>query len=907
MLFFGLGYKITNEEKLAFLTNTESNLKKKNMVKFLTPEELYDYIQTNDSILNEMVLEENQVVKFFLDIDIKQSEYFEKFNTKVLYELGNLLEDFIFFIYSYESVEWLFIRKNETINLKDLEYKKFFKLIVSNIALTKSNSPEKYSFHCIFNNLLYETKFIKNIKNLLQDFKKSFVFEPNLSSFIDDQVFRKKTSLRFIYSKKVDSDYLHYPIKIENKNDKIIIINETVNIDKENIGLYSFTFIDEEEEIYFLFKNRTDKYIDQNLKPLPIAGSSVDLTACNLEALLELEDKVALNPYLNTYKIYNIIEFIFKKTDLLKIEIVDYIKNREFFNSNTLLKEYYRKNIPIEFNYEKSICFFCGKSEHKNIFDISIYEAGISLIKRGGFSCKPLQIIYPPMKEYKICSFIATLDVVKKTSTDDLIIYTKKNGWKLVSTEFFEVKNMLNEYTNLFLKQDREIMEKVTSAKIKDDLSSILVSFDAVPTYFPYHFKFKNGILNTQNDEFIETSNAKNLYITTGVNYDYIKPEDYDDDLKARDAYIRKVIDEIIPPVINNQENYNRKTFEINISTAILSDYKNVITIFWGKHLAGKSTIKYLLKESIGFENQLEMPINTYTETINLQKPNSWLGQSNLKTLSVASESAKREKFKSQSFKILTEPFLTSKKLYSNKTCQVNYLTQIIDTNNYPLFDDEDLAAYRRMAIIEFKSYFKSTFTDLGSTISNIFEKNPNKYIEKTNLKSEILKGTYRLVFFNILKSWVQKYHLNGTKMVDTFEYSHANKFEKCVGALSLPGHCVTIENIIPEKQMFYKVSITDINNQKLVITHAKKSYLHNYFANIVEENDWQLETLPALNRFKQRARTGIFYPLVLKEDILEKDLLSIVGKSEELIENDEKDAFDMNNYMKYKKEQTNE
>lgn len=154
------------------------------------------------------------------------------------------------------------------------------------------------------------------------------------------------------------------------------------------------------------------------------------------------------------------------------------------------------------------------------------------------------------------------------------------------------------------------------------------------------------------------------------------------------------------------EDDEDRVLFEKHLSSILIRCNKNIITFFVGKTKAGKSTIKDLIKNVLGDNNYIQLSTDIYTNLIDSHKPHSSKGKISYRLCSFAHEPGEDKILKSENIKLLTETVIKARQLNSNKDDQVNFLTQFIDCNQMLSLDFEDPAAIRRIAIINFNSFF---------------------------------------------------------------------------------------------------------------------------------------------------------------------------------------------------------
>lgn len=874
-----------NEEIKAAIDECVSN---NNILYFNNPDELYNEYYKNinkDQICikdlktyNEIYNTVDSLFTFFMDIDIKKEEYEDDVcnqeSINIHETLSTILENFVKYFLKYNE-KTIIVQENNNKELSSIDVKKCKDVILKNIYITKNKNFDKYSFHIYFPKIIVNEECISIIKDIVKSFKD--IDDNNFVKYIDEHVYKKNLSLRLLYCKKNKEDeFYHYPIKCLYKNKKLEIIDEEQELTIDTFKNYLFTF-NKFNTNYFL----VNQFITESESNLNIILSIKEL---NLQELYNS------NPYLHFLSLKSLFLMIFTSSQQTEFDYKNNLKNIEFFNKSENVTNI-KSKIILEFDYSKYKCMFCNAKSHKNIHVIHIGNFGVNIIKEGRSNkCKIKSIPYKKLSEYQICEFIYKKNLVKRIYNNELIIFNDKKGWINIKegrqNDFSDLKNLLISNKNYFNSENIKTIFKISELKLKEHFKS-LTKNDHIPvnTYYPYLFKFLNGIYDIKNDKFIKIKDSNDLYVINSVNYNYIDEKDYTETQKNDTIFIENVINEIMPEKINNKINENREIFEINISTCILMAYKDVITVFQGETSAGKTTIKNLILSSLGRDNYIELPISSYTSTIDPNKPNPWLGSIENKRVSFASESGFVDKINSQTIKLLTEPKIICRNMYSSETGQINVLSQFIDTNHTLHFDNHDPAAYRRLAIIKFNSYFKkkdneNLILSLGdnSLIKNNFE-------QKNNLSEDILNNKYSIIFFNILKKWVKKYHLEKIQLKNTSILSDFCKLNKAVLNTAFIGYSFDIkylkDNIKHEYKLikFHTSLLKEIETIVCGISYFKKNY--NNFINNKKIN---IDLNVIISKLRVERKSKDFIPLVLFKDIKEDKLEEAVNNYNKII-----------------------
>lgn len=892
--------KLSEKEKQQAL---ENNICTKNIDIYDNIEDLYlkYYKKTNISsyknflCYHEFVQDNNSILCLFLDIDINKTTLITPIESLIkiydikkkvnnnpnisdLYLLECLVESFCSFLYENNNkynYSIKYILKDEFIDFDEINisYEKFKKFCYKNIGITKNINEDKYSYHVYIKNILFNNKDISVIKDIIKIFISKEKINPFVSG-LDTIIYKKNLSLRILYTKKNNDtdviDNFHYPLKTYIENNELKIIQEEEEITVENLEKYFCTVNDtvyNKKKYFYIHKIETD----------------TDSASENENKELSLYKEVKNSPNLEFLTLKDILTLIFKPYMIVFLELVPFLENLYIFNSDTLYKDYLHKNheLTLNFNYSYHKCVFCKKRSHKNKHYIVAGFYGVNIIKQGNQNnCKIFSRPYETMTEVKICEYIYKDGVVKKTLDNDIIYFTENKGWCYLENNMYSgIKHMMKNYSKNFRTEEIKLIDNMTDKKIKEYFLALTHNDEQVSTIYPYMFKFNNGILDMKTDNFIKLKNSKHIYLVIGVSYDYIDLNNYNDEQMKKFIFLNEIIDQIIPPLNETGEiNYYREIFETNVSSCLIKEHKDVITVFEGPTLAGKSTVKHLICSSLGDkDNFIDLPIIIYANPIDPRHPDPWLGQIAKKCASFASEPGFEKKINTQTIKLLTEPKVLSRKLFSNDTGQINFLTQFIDTNFTLKFDAEDAAVYRRWAVIKFTSHFQTPDED-NLLVNDLNTNISNKYTQIKSLKRDILKNIYCLDFFHILYIWFKKHHINEFKMKHTASISPFYMLNECINNMTLPG-CVVNPAFIKEEKLenYANIKIRINFNQTKNIIGINKKYFKNYFNKflIYKKIDYDLNKL--VSKLIVISNSKAILPFVLIDDIKSENIDKVI------------------------------
>lgn len=867
---FQKGLMVTNEQKLSTVNTQYINIFKSVndlFESYILPIQKNKIKKNNLQNYNEYSL--NKKNKLFLDIDLKAEDLChqefkdyvleKKINTDGFYPieidlLKLLLNEFITFISKRKSLTFTFVNKK---NISVLTYdifktnKSYLHDMLKDITITRNTNIDKISFHVFFNNIIYPKSKSSEIKDIIKNF--TLVSRNPLAKAIDTQPYKENTLLRFIYSFKNENDNnYHYPIKCSFNKNILEIEDELVDLDENLLCNYLYTYIDPRKINYEMATKLKQK---DEVSFVIKEGVTINTT------------RIFKAPDMDNLSMVQVLTCLIRNRNLALLLHGEGFLNHSMF-TNELVKDF-KGEILLKFDYEKTNCMFCKKSSHKNDHQISINEFGIILSKKGrAASCKTFAVDIPELSEFAICKWVFQKDVVKRLKNGDLIVFSDDYGWEaLPQSDFSGLKYILKKYIKHFKFSDHATIEKMKEISIKEHFKTLSKEIPTVDIGYHNYFKFKNGVLNIETNEFYQMKDSKQFIVLNGVDYDYKDPINYNDEEKAKDKYLREAIDQIMPTHIKGVENTNRAVFEQNVSTCILTVPKDVITVFRGETSAGKSTIKHLICLTVGHNNFLELPISTYThEGLNPNKPNPWLGKISYKLASFASEPSFKDKINSQTVKLMTEVKIQARVLNSNNQEQTNCLSQFIDTNPELIFDRDDPATLRRWAVVYFQTSFKS---DKNQNLLSVVER--QSYASRESFKNEIIEGKYSLIFFNILKEWCNKYNqFTNFGMKNTAEFADYSLFleyfSKCLVNSVLIKNTGYIKESCSDE---YRLQLLRFNNK-----HTGEYVVCDYnqifrkLTNVIKNKNWKVDIAEFLKQIQLKIKNRSVFTYIFLADI---------------------------------------
>ncbi|AAG02793.1 putative NTPase [Betaentomopoxvirus amoorei] len=708
---------VTKESKIDLILNDKTS---KDLVKISISKicrSILKYKDSNQPIseYHEFILDDiTDYFKLFFDIDCKTEyeiddvkKYIKEFKKFISYELYNIFSN------NFD------IENHNIDNIK--------KFIFNNIYYTLSDNPHKLSLHIFFNQILVSpTSFIQLKKYIINLRSK---INNILINNIDLAPFRRNTQLRFIYSKKNDSEYFH------SEHD------------------YNIENIEDLKKYIITYKNFNEPHIIIKAK---------DNNLTNLDVIY---------PHIKYFRGPHFIRNISKELyNNYKITISD--------DSIQLFKKKHSAEldeiIDINLIFNTPDCKICGKNSlHKNNRIIKFTEQKIILFKSGNpRNCNTLKYDYPTLSGYELANFIRDLNIIKKIDSD-AYVYWKNGKWAIVDNPYIfqGISNMiLEKYRNNMLIQDIDYIIKKFFGEAKNRISANLSMNTDIICFNPYIIQFNNGVYDLKESKFYTGENAKKYIRLNYIKIDYKDIEDMSDEekIKFENNYniLLKLFNLVIP-----KSNPKRIVFETNLSSVLHYCHKSVITILYGPTSGGKSTIKYLLRQLL-FDMFLEPPIEFYQNYIPKNSPNSWLGKVEDKLVSFASEGDvnRNEVFLNKNIKQYTEQYILGRDLNKSKCVHKNTLTQFIDLNPKPMFSSVDPALVKRIAVIEIN---ETQFVNekLSRDTVNITSDNRNIVIADSTFDDKILNNEFTLPLFYILKKWSKKYHKDTVKLLYTPDF----------------------------------------------------------------------------------------------------------------------------------------
>lgn len=818
----------------------------------------------------------NKKIKLFFDIDLKiediktpEFEDYLKNNNDdsyplELFLLKDLIIEFVTFFGKKKGINLNYIENDGYVSItSDIfkKNKKYTNNILKSIAITKSTNDKKFSFHVFFNNIIYP----KDNSSLIKQFIRDFMLNSKnpLAKALDVQPYKPKTLLRFIYSakNKEDSTY-HYPITCDVLNGNLDLAYDIVDLNETLITNYLYTYIDPNQFYYEL-----------EIKNKQLASDAFILK----EGVKVNESREFKLPDMDNLSLVQVLTSLVKSNNLALLLHGNGFLNYDMFNTDLVKNT--KGEILMKFDYGQTSCVFCKKPSHKNDHQIFVNEYGIILSKKGRpTNCKVLAIPLPELSEFAICKWVFSKGVVRRIKGGELIIFSEENGWEPVpQNDYSGLKYIVKKHMKYFKYQDHSTIEKMKEISIKEHFKTLSKEIPVVELGYHNYFKFKNGVLNLETNEFLNMKDSKELIVLNGVDYEYKKPSEYNEKELENDKYLREVINQILPEEIKGIKNVNREIFEQNVSSCILTVPKDVITVFRGETSAGKSTVKHLICSTLGKNNFLELPISTYTQFgLSPNKPNPWLGKISYKLASFASEPSFKDKINSQTVKLMTEVKIQARVLNSNDQEQTNCLSQFIDTNPELIFDRDDPATLRRWAVVHFQTSFKS---DKNQHLLSVVEK--QSFTSRESLKKEIIEGKFALIFFNILKEWCDKYNqFVDFSMRNTSEFADYSLFleyfSKClVNSVLVKGVRYLKEDVMDN----YKSQILRFRdgNGEYVITDY--NYMFRMLTNVVKNKNWKVDIAQFLRQIELRIKNKAMFTYIFLCDIKDEYKHKIINE----------------------------
>jgi hypothetical protein len=693
MYYFCNGLRVTKTEKIECIFNGISTER----CVALDTDQLWDILEEviseeKNIYYNEFIIESKMpYMKLILDIDINKETIQDVYiNEKE--ELESLSLELVEYL---KNTNFVFTGNSETAK--------------KNIVYTKSNNPNKYSYHIIFNNIMLSTKkkIIKYLKSTIETFKERSLNV--LAKYIDSAIYRESTQLRFIYSLKEKSTYFHIPFD---------------DLSKETIHLYSIV-------------NREDKNEPWTINEIANPNES------ELEmSLINTEETPYYMHGLDGEDIITLFKTIFNQIKLME-EDWEYIKNIKILNVNDKIK----------INIDQ--CYCCER-RHKNPFVFLINYSNITLTKNGNpKSCNLLPKVekYPIIKFINLASYLVKTNLIKRSPSGKFLIWMQYQ-WREIS-ENYQFLHFIIETKYIFRKCDREVI-----LNSKFNLLNHYISAQLGDNIFPQYpdpriVKLLNGYYDLSQNKFTPFNDTqRHIYKKHGVHLEYKNLEDMNESEKLEYDESKIKLSNILEKIIlKNEDKINIIRFKANVSATLYSGHKGAITFFVGKTNSGKTTVRQLI-ENLFKDSYITLPMDVYTLKAATNRGDPWKGSCDYKLVSFASESGADDIFRSKLIKQILEDYIVARELYSNNTKQVNHLSQFVDTNHTPQYDFVDPALQKRISIINFKSRFARKYERVPEDDDRIL------YEVDEKIESEVKVGKYSRVFFDLLVNWFREYHL---------------------------------------------------------------------------------------------------------------------------------------------------
>lgn len=731
------------------------------------PSELHEYI------IDHM---REEYIKFFLDIDCDNPNAID----------GDTLKSGIDIITTYLKINIGKYFETNSVNLDSIE---------EDIYVTKSNNPNKSSFHIFYNRIGIKASCFNDLRELVRDLCRHNEGNVVIDN-IDHQLYRKNAQLRFIYSCKSKDKYYHHPYDFDEP------------MDINNISYFSIRNFKDEEFLRFEPRVRDDTTSIEELK---------------------IENNVDTPYYIKCYPVDRIEELLINNYYMKQVspEARSVIRRRHDFLEFSNF--YLEQEIPLP----KGKCIECER-EHKNPFFLKFERDYISLSKRGNVQSCTLakQFPYGALKIANICEYFVKADLIRRIDDNNFVAWKNKKWVKL--TENSVLLNYI--YCSPIIRNiDMHTIIECKTNLLNHYIKSFIDIEDRfVPNPDPYILKFNNGYYNLREGTFNPHSEkTKDMFKMYGISRDYVSEEDASksSDYQENKEFLTKILDEIM---FGHDDAENSDAFKKNLSSILYSGHKEVITFFVGETSGGKSTIRMLLNKLFD-DSFINLPINCYTKRTEPNTPNPWLGNINHKLISFASEQEESDTYKVISFKDMTEDTIKARVLNSNENKQVNNLSQFIDCNFEPKFDFIDQAIKKRFAVVYFKSYFHD-----ANEIDPLINANGRKTFARNERLEGIIKSDKLVIpFYHMLIKWFRDNHAeifcmannNNMRGIDTLPN------EEELSKIFFKHTCRVVSNrvdefIVPEQVPYYK--LRNVSGTNVLTAH--KDRLIEYFVEKYED-----------------------------------------------------------------------
>lgn len=768
---------------------------------FSSPEDLYTYIK-NGGEAYEFSTPDTLWSKVFWDIDIAVDKVSEADRDLLERRVDNMVSFLAKSALDLCNSNSCLYRKTgrdiEKVELCPATVREAVKEITDNAVVTKSNNPDKISYHVIFPNFVAQPidwhVLTPALRNQLQEAAtKSNVSKHRLHiiNAIDFVVWKKLITLRCPLSRKTNQDTSYHTVIRGNPEDALL------------------TWIpDNPDNPYFVVIMTPD---DQTSDPFQTA---ID----NPENILETKNNEEVNTEVN--------KILF---DLLGDQLTQYYDAYEDEESYLLKLDYSMRGCP-----------FCKKNQHANNHYLIKTGRRIIIQKYGNpANCKKvmLRLKLDDNKYLKIARVFYNFNDIKKYQEDHFIIWMG-SGWSFERANYSITSYILKNHKKAENDEIRALLQDYNKRKlVEKNLVDLIgadppVQVDAVP----HIMYFTNGCYDLLNDVFYTGTSAKQYigFLTTGYAFD----PDWASNQKITNAIadLYGVMDQIQPPHAHNMD--NKELYEIILSSCLYGGHKEYVTFFLGGTMGGKSTSKKMVNAALG-NMMVETNSSILTEVLDAKRPNPFLASINHKRVVFASElpnmADAKFKIRSVNIKKFTEDKVISRLCYSNLTEQKNNATWVFDSNFEPCFDTVDGALVRRCLMVNFNSAFVDEKSKmLVGSRKDVFEL-------RGNLSALMATREYKIAAFIILKDLFRKHFLNADNEIVLPFRTTPEKFKDFTLIRKLPEFIIgSSTETINDIHSKYSDIYTEIGNSLYCEENELKNYLFRHFPAKTFGNDIQ-------------------------------------------------------------------
>lgn len=574
--------------------------------------------------------------------------------------------------------------------------------LYTNYTIVRDEDPNRFSMHLIFPNLIVtQDKVLSLVNDIIKELGNS-----DLKNKIDTQIYRDNSSMRTIWSAKSDGSHRLIP----HEDQKSISFNPAH---------------------YFV-----NGFIHQNCDTI-----------------------TSMNKHIGTGSLYDQLVDLFSPNPIMNDDDV-----KSALNNNS-------KSFAIKVDYLNQ-CSICSASSHDNQHRV-LRKANMLRISKFADGCKNVDIAFNKLEdngsddEYSCAVFINGMGIIAKNSTDISKLYL----WDVIMLRWEDMSiNSLPGYILNLLKDDycksvlKDYTSSITNVKKRKLIAQNVFDMSYADNFIigtdpPNMIRMKNGVLDIKNQTLLSQDVCKMYLFTRTTNADFIKRTDFTTEDNIRFREVKKCIDQILPPMINNKINPDRIIAEQIFSTVLSSFSRGYIVHLHGDSNSGKTTFLNLLTSFLRLSQDGYSFIGNHsiiggiTRSDGDDNPSPSLAALKNRKLVKITEPKKSFVWQDEKIKRLTESGIACRELFANLTVVDIDCLITVDSNFYAIIDTVGEYTTKRLRTINFRSKFVSH--------SNNVDEANHYYMKDNELSQRINTHDYNNVIIHVLFEWYNKHHLN--------------------------------------------------------------------------------------------------------------------------------------------------